>query len=84
MTDRYGSQTCNEHSIKVIQKCINVEDLSGFDSVFMTGTSPMVLPFCCIDQHLFKVTNPVIKKLRDLYIKKAEESIRYFRSGVTV
>jgi branched-subunit amino acid aminotransferase/4-amino-4-deoxychorismate lyase len=61
-----------------------VEDLSGFDSVFMTGTSPMVLPFCCIDQHLFKVTNPVIKKLRDLYIKKAEESIRYFRSGVTV
>ena len=84
ITRKYIIDLCNEHSIKVRQECINVEDLPGFDAVFMTGTSPMVIPFCLIDNHHFKVTNPIIKKLRDLYIKKAGESIRLFRSDVTV
>ncbi len=84
ITRKYIIDLCNEHGIRLKFECINVEDLSGFDAVFMTGTSPMVIPFCCIDEHPFKVTNPIIKILRDLYIKKAEESISFFRSGITV
>jgi branched-chain amino acid aminotransferase len=84
ITRKYVIDLCNEQGIRVIQKSINVENLSGFDAVFMTGTSPMLLPFCCIDKYRFKVTNPIIKKLRDLYIKKAEESIKFFRADVTV
>lgn len=84
ITRKYIIDLCNEHGIRLKFECINVEDLSGFDAVFMTGTSPMVIPFCCIDEHPFKVTNPIIKKLRELYIKKAEESISFFRSGITV
>ena len=57
----------------------DVEDLSEYDSVFMTGTSPMVLPFCCIDDKYFNVKLPLMEKLRKLYMLKVEESIQAFR-----
>ena len=36
---------CRGNQIKVELGCIKAEDISEFDAVFMTGTSPMVLPF---------------------------------------
>jgi hypothetical protein len=46
----------------------------------MTGTSPMVLPFCCINDKKFSVKLPLMERLRQLYMLRAEESIRFFRS----
>lgn len=80
ITRKYILDICRENMIEVKLNCVKVDDISKFDSVFMTGTSPMVLPFYCIDNDFFKVNNPVIKNLRDIYIKKAEESILIFRS----
>jgi len=61
-------------------ECVRVVDMAKFDSVFMTGTSPVVLPFNCIDDKIFKVTLPLMERLRKLYIIKADESIRLFRT----
>jgi hypothetical protein len=47
----------------------------------MTGTSPVVLPFCCIDDRHFNVKVPLIAELRDLYIERAVKSIAAFRAG---
>jgi branched-chain amino acid aminotransferase len=71
---------CREHKIKVEFKCVKAEEISGYDAVFMTGTSPMVLPFCCIGDIHFNTMLPLMEKLRKLYMKKAEESITLFRS----
>jgi branched-chain amino acid aminotransferase len=71
---------CRESLIKVEFGCIKAENISEFDAVFMTGTSPMVLPFNCIDKVFFNFRLPLIERLRQLYILKAENSILLFRS----
>jgi hypothetical protein len=63
----------------VEQRCVSINDISEYDVVFMTGTSPMVLPFRCIGDKLFNVGLPLMERLRELYIMKAEESLRLFR-----
>jgi branched-chain amino acid aminotransferase len=79
ITRKYILEICSQNGIKVELRCVSINDLSGFDSVFMTGTSPMVLPFCRIEDKSFNVDLPMIVRLRELYISKAEESIRDFR-----
>lgn len=71
---------CRGNGIRVNFKCVEADRISEFDSVFMTGTSPKVLPFCRIDDKFFDVKSPLIEKIRDLYMIKAEESIRVFKS----
>jgi branched-chain amino acid aminotransferase len=80
ITRKYILEICRENKIKVEFACVKVEDISEYNAVFMTGTSPMVLPFYCIDNKFFNVRFNLIERLRNLYISKAEESILLFRS----
>jgi branched-chain amino acid aminotransferase len=78
ITRKYILEICRENRITVVFKCIPVDTISDYDAVFMTGTSPVVLPFCCIDDITFKVRVPLIEQLRKLYLQKAEDSIYGF------
>lgn len=80
ITRKHILEICRENKIKVEYSCVNADDISGYDGVFMTGTSPMVLPFNCIDDKKFNVKFQLIDKLRNLYLQKAEASILLFRS----
>jgi branched-chain amino acid aminotransferase len=71
---------CRENLIKVEMACVSVDNITDYDAVFMTGTSPMVLPFYCIGDKFFNVSLPLMEKLRKLYIIKAQESIMFFRA----
>ena len=73
-------EICAENKIKVEFACVNVDELKQYEAVFMTGTSPMVLPFCCIDNNFFNVKVPMIETLRKLYLRRAEETFSLFRS----
>jgi len=64
--------------MKVKFECVNVKDLESYEAAFMTGTSPMVLQFCSIDEKYFNVKIPLIERLRELYIERSEESIARF------
>lgn len=79
ITRKHILEICRDNHIKVDFHCVNADEISEFDAVFMTGTSPKVLPFYCIDKNIFNVRLPLIEKLRLLYMLKAEESIRVFR-----
>ena len=81
ITRKHILEICHENNINVNLECVDAERIAGFDAVFMTGTSPRVLPFYRIDDNYFNVDLPLIGKLRKLYIEKAEESIRQFRAG---
>ena len=81
ITRKYILDICRENAIKVVFRCIPAGSIREYDAVFMTGTSPMVLPFCCIGEVNFRVDFPLIEKLRRLYLEKAEESIRRFLSS---
>jgi branched-chain amino acid aminotransferase len=78
ITRKYILDICRDNKIRVEFKCVPVDTISGYDAVFMTGTSPMVLQFYCIDDTYFNVRIPLIENLRKLYIEKTEESIRAF------
>jgi branched-chain amino acid aminotransferase len=80
ITRKHLLEICKENKINVGLECINADKISEFDSVFMTGTSPIVLPFNCIGNVVFNVRHPFIERLRNLYLRKAEESISAFRS----
>jgi branched-chain amino acid aminotransferase len=79
ITRKYILEICRENQINVEFACVKVDDMLSYDAVFMTGTSPMVLPFNCVDNIFFKVGFPLLERLRKLYIRKAVESIRHFR-----
>jgi branched-chain amino acid aminotransferase len=80
ITRKHILDICSENNIKVKMGCVRADRLSDYDAVFMTGTSPMVLPFSQIDDKVFNVNIPLISELRRLYILKAEKSIKEFRS----
>ncbi len=69
-------EICQENNIRVAFDCVNASEIKKYNAAFMTGTSPMVLPFSCIGNDYFSVKFPMIEKLRKLYQHKAEESIR--------
>jgi len=78
ITRKYILEICQSNKIKVKFMCVPADSLQEFDAVFMTGTSPMVLQFYCINDVYFNVRVPLIQNLRKLYIEKAEESIKRF------
>jgi branched-chain amino acid aminotransferase len=78
ITRKYILDICRDNKIKLDLRYVKVAELNEFDSVIMTGTSPMVLPFFCVGDHFFDVSNYLIEYIRKLYITKAEDSIRSF------
>lgn len=80
ITRKHILEICEANNIKVKLTAVKADRLSDYEAVFMTGTSPMVLPFSQIDDKTFKVGVPVIEELRRLYQIKAAESISRFRS----
>jgi|WetSurMetagenome_2_1015567.scaffolds.fasta_scaffold08326_5 branched-chain amino acid aminotransferase len=82
ITRKYILQICAENNIKVSMECVTSDTISEYDAVFMTGTSPRVLPFNSIDDINFKVKFPLIENLRKSYVMKADESIARFRTGI--
>jgi len=81
ITRKYIIEICRSININIEYKCVSADSLKNYDAVFMTGTSPMVLQFCCINDIYFKVPVPLIDKLRILYVEKALESVLKFTEG---
>jgi branched-chain amino acid aminotransferase len=58
---------CNELNYKVIEKSISIETLNTIEAVFLTGTSPKVLPVNAIDAESFAPDHPMIRTLMEAY-----------------
>jgi len=78
ITRKHILEICSDKNLIVDFSYVNVAEITEYDAVFMTGTSPVVLPFCCIDDKYFNVRIPMIERLRKLYLQKAEASIELF------
>jgi len=63
---------CREKVMTVKFECVRVEAIGGYDGVFLTGTSPIVLPFCSIGEYRYNVNYKLTEKLRKLYLEKAD------------
>lgn len=78
ITRKHIIDICPGNGIPLDYKCVNSDEIADYESVVMTGTSPIVLPFYCIDDILFNVKHPLIIHLRNLFLEKAEESLKQF------
>ncbi len=60
--------------IKVEEKNINYKDIENFDAMFISGTSPKILPIATMDNIKFRVDN----KIMQLLIKEFNEEIKKY------
>ncbi len=60
-------EICSDLGIRVKEKPIKLKFISYFDSAFLTGTSPMVLPIRRTDSHEFDSVNGIISSIFNTY-----------------
>ena len=60
-------EACQSLGLEIIQKIINVSDLIYFESGFITGTSPKVLPIKSIDNITYNINSNIIKAIANRY-----------------
>lgn len=64
-------------NLAIIEQSVSVDNLGDFDSAFITGTSPKVLPVRSIGLFSFQVRNPAVDRL----IKEYDELINRYIAG---
>jgi len=80
ITRKHILDICRQKRIEVKFECPDAGSINKFSLVFMTGTSPVVLPFNSIDNLTFNVSNPLISMLREEFMIRAEHSLNEFLS----
>jgi len=81
ITRKHILKICDENNINVVLSCIDADSIAVYDTVFMTGTSPIVLPFSQIGSVSFSTGHHFLELLRHKYLVKAGESVRLFSGG---
>ena len=74
-------EICTADNLELIFRAVRVNDLHRFRSVFITGTSPMVLPVYSIDNQCYNVNNPVVEEIRMKYSALVSRSIREYKAS---
>ncbi len=69
---------CKRESFQLNEAEIPIISLSEFESAFLTGTSPGLLPINRIDDQLLSIKNPLLDRLTELYRKEVENYISNF------
>ena len=67
ITWQYVIRICNELGIKVFQQDIKLSEISEFESCFITGTSPKIMPVNEINDIKFLVKNYITYQILDKY-----------------
>jgi branched-chain amino acid aminotransferase len=69
-------ELCSSLSVEIIEKPISTAFLEGIDGLFITGTSPKLLPVKSIGNTSYDSShNPVIRKLMEAYDEMIEKYI---------
>lgn len=75
ITRKYVLLICKKQNIPVLEKDISLHDLEDYDAVFLTGTSPVVLPVSEINGLKFGVKDRVLRLLMSEFGKLVEEQL---------
>lgn len=55
------------NKIAYTERKIETKEIAQFESLFLTGTSPKVLPIAAVQNHYYDVQNPILRKIMRLY-----------------
>jgi branched-chain amino acid aminotransferase len=84
ITRKYILQVCLTLNISCIQRKVLKEEMFSMQALFITGTSPKVLPVNSICDHKFEVNHPLLRKIMKEFDKLIEnyleQSLNFFKS----
>jgi branched-chain amino acid aminotransferase len=66
-----------ELGFEVIEKCVTTKEINSYDAVFLTGTSPKVLPVRSIGTIKYNTQLICLKRLMDCYENRIAQYIRH-------
>jgi len=67
---------CNKNNIGFIERKIKLTDMNRMDAMFLTGTSLKILPVAVFNDVRFKVENPLLARLMQLYDLEIENYVK--------
>lgn len=70
---------CKHHQINIIEQTVHRNSLAEFDSLFISGTSRKVLPVKQVDSRTFRVDNPLMRKISELFNQLTQEYLDQHR-----
>lgn len=65
-----------EAGIPVKEEFIPANELADYDAGFISGTSPKVLPICCVGDVKLDVNDPTLRKVMKLYNNEIEKYLK--------
>ena len=68
-----------ENDIEFVEKVITLNDLNSFASVFLSGTSPKILPINRINNHTYQTKNDIMSLISKSYNKTLDEYVTSFK-----
>jgi len=54
-------------NFKVVEESVYASQIKEFDAIFLTGTSPKVLPISRVENYIFETDSKLVRKLIDCY-----------------
>lgn len=67
ITRQYLLDICRTEKLKVVHRPIPLKELEQFDSCFLSGTSPKVLPVWKLNGVIYEVNHPILKMLMERF-----------------
>ena len=75
ITRKYVFSVCHDLSVDLVEQCIPFEIIASYEAVFISGTSPKILPVKQIDNISFHVNNLTMKNIITRYENIIQKSI---------
>ena len=82
ITMKHVVEICRQHSLTCFEQSLFIADLPMFDALFITGTSPKLLPACCLEQYSFDPSNNLLRSLMGWYDERIAQYL-HTASGKT-
>ena len=68
----------HEHGFHFEERTVRISEINRFESCFISGTSPKILPVKKIDEQYMIIENPLLKRLIQLYDKLIDTYLENF------
>jgi Branched-chain amino acid aminotransferase/4-amino-4-deoxychorismate lyase len=76
ITRKHVLQVCSNLKIKPIEKDILLTEMLTMDCLFLSGTSPKVLPINSVDNYSFDVNHPLLRKIMTEFDELIEKYLK--------
>jgi len=78
ITRKFVMKIAHLSGFEVIEECVIKKDIEKYDAVFLSGTSPKILPVSSIENFKFSVEHPLMEKLMKEFDEEIENYIYRF------